>query len=71
MFVYDKKLITPDELLWAIKSNWEGFEEIRRIIINDDDKYGNGSMMADELMVRLTKFFADNKFSIIHCCIFF
>lgn len=59
-YVFDKKEISMEKFIEAIKANWKGYEELRRKIQNDSDKYGNGSDMADELMVKLTQFFADN-----------
>ena len=57
-YVFDKKEISLEEFVDILKSNWSSNERLRKIILNDKDKYGNGSGMADELMVRLTDFFA-------------
>lgn len=48
-FVYEKKRVTLPELLEILKKDWAGYEELRREIINDDAKYGNGSKEADVL----------------------
>ena len=45
------------ELVNALKSNWSGYEALRVRILRDTDKYGNGSPLADDLTVRLTRFF--------------
>ncbi|MBE7046417.1 MAG: hypothetical protein E7396_03275 [Ruminococcaceae bacterium] len=58
-FVYDKKLLTLSEMLDAIKNNWSGYENIRTIIWNDKDKYGNGSSLANEITKSLVDFMAD------------
>lgn len=59
-YVFDKKEISLEEFVDVLKSNWNSNERLRKIILNDKDKYGNGSDLADELMVRLTDFFAKN-----------
>ncbi|MDD3471063.1 MAG: pyruvate formate lyase family protein, partial [Thermoguttaceae bacterium] len=53
-FVYDRKVLSLQELTELLKRNWEGGEELRRKILADDDKYGNDSALADQLMVDLT-----------------
>ena len=58
-FVYDKKLMTLNEMREAIKNNWVGFERQRTIIWNDKDKYGNSSRMADEISRDLSAFMAN------------
>ena len=40
-YVYDKKIITLDELKKALKANWDGYEKLRMVITNDAEKYGN------------------------------
>lgn len=57
-YVFDKKEVTLEEFVDILKSNWSSNERLRKLILNDKDKYGNGSDLADELMVRLTDFFA-------------
>ena len=59
-YVFDKKEVTIKELTDILKNNWEGSEKLRRTILNDSDKYGNGSALADEIMVDLTDFIANN-----------
>jgi len=53
--VYDKKLVTLDELINALARNWEGFEELRREAVNAP-KYGHGEEKAD---VFAKRFFSD------------
>ena len=59
-YVFDQNLISLSELTQALVENWKGYEELQKKILSDKDKYGNGSAMADELTVKLTKFFAEN-----------
>lgn len=59
-YVYDTKEISLAELVEAMKKNWQGYEMLRRKILRDTDKYANGSELADSLMVRLTRFFAEH-----------
>lgn len=59
-YVFDKKEVSLEEFVDILENNWRGNERLRKIILNDKDKYGNGSAMADELMVKLADFFAKN-----------
>lgn len=47
--VYDKRLCTARELHDAVLANWEGYELLRRRIMNEAPHYGNGDPYADEL----------------------
>ena len=53
--VYDKKLITLDELKNVLAQNWEGYEELRREAVGLP-KYGHGETEADLFAGR---FFSD------------
>jgi len=48
--VYEDKKITMSQLLTAIKANWDGYEDIRRICLAAP-KYGNDDDYADSLVV--------------------
>ena len=50
--VYDEKKYTMDQLLDAIKSNWEGHEEMRLNFVKNAPKWGNDDNYVDEIMVR-------------------
>jgi pyruvate formate-lyase/glycerol dehydratase family glycyl radical enzyme len=53
--VFDDKKYTMDELLTALKANWEGYEEMHQAFLNAP-KYGNDDDYADEWAVKaLTK----------------
>jgi formate C-acetyltransferase len=45
--IYRDKKITWDQLLEAIKANWEGHEDLRQLCINGVPKYGNENDFAD------------------------
>ncbi len=45
--IYLDKKITWDELLLALKDNWEGHEDLRQLCINGVPKYGNDNDYAD------------------------
>lgn len=45
--VFDKKKITMNELLSAIKSNFEGKEELRQMLIHESPKFGNDNELVD------------------------
>jgi pyruvate formate-lyase/glycerol dehydratase family glycyl radical enzyme len=47
--VYDKRLCTARELYDAIMADWNGYELLRRRIMNEVPHYGNGDPYADEL----------------------
>ena len=48
--VFDKKLVSADEYLKAILNNWEGYEELRQIVLKKVPHYGNNDPYADEEM---------------------
>ena len=47
--VYDQKVITMNELLEALRKNFEGYERLRDRFINKTPKYGNDDDYADDL----------------------
>ena len=51
--VYDKKTISMRKLLAALKSNFEGAEDLRLRFVNKTPKYGNDDDYADDLMKRI------------------
>ena len=40
-FVYDEKIVTMQELIDALKSDWQGFEDLHILILNKGDFFGN------------------------------
>jgi formate C-acetyltransferase len=47
--VFEKKLCGARELYDAVMANWEGYEKLRQLAINEVPYYGNGDARADEL----------------------
>ena len=45
---FRKKLATTRELYDAVMNNWEGYEELRRVIQGSVPRYGNGDDQADQ-----------------------
>lgn len=64
-FVYDEKIITIDEMITALKADWDGFEDLRNAIqkkgkfFGNDDDTSNG--VADKFAKSLDKYFKDKK----------
>ena len=62
-FVFDEKLITMKELITALQSNWQGFEELRAIILKKGDFFGNdterSNYVAQKLHQSLYEFLKD------------
>lgn len=54
-FVFDDQLFTMGELIKALSVNWQGFEEIRAIIIKKGDFYGNDTERSNAIAQRLYK----------------
>ena len=52
--VFDKKLCTAEELISALKANFEGFDILHKKLLNIP-KYGMEDREADEMMARLLK----------------
>lgn len=50
--VLEDKKISMDQLITAMDANWEGYEEIRQMMLNAP-KYGNDDEYADEIAVRV------------------
>jgi len=48
-WVYDKKKISMEKLLNALKDNFEGEEKLRQMLMNEAPKYGNDDDYADEI----------------------
>jgi len=56
-YVFEKKLLTIPELLNVLDSDWSGFDELHRMILNDPCKFGNHDPEADAMLARLLKMF--------------
>ncbi|MGC8502461.1 trans-4-hydroxy-L-proline dehydratase [Desulfurella sp.] len=58
--VFEKKTIKPQDLLSMLKSNFEGFEVQRQIMLNKVPKYGNDDDYADTIMQEVFEEFFNN-----------
>ena len=57
--VYDRKKYTFEELVEAVRNNFEGNEVMRSIILTETPRFGSGSDEAVEVANRVTKFMKD------------
>jgi formate C-acetyltransferase len=64
--VYDKKVISREELADALRNNFEGYEQIRRMLLNAP-KFGNDNADADALAADVMRYtwqkMLDNEFT--------
>ncbi len=56
---FDKKLCTTRELYDAFMANWEGYEELHQIVLNEVPHYGNGDPEADQYVKFVADTYAD------------
>jgi formate C-acetyltransferase len=52
-FVFDDKRITLDDLIKAMREDFEGQERLRQLLLNRGPKYGNNDEDADRVMKRI------------------
>lgn len=57
--VFDERQISKEELLQALRDNYEGKEILRQRLLNAAPKYGNDIEWVDEIGHKWVKFFAD------------
>jgi len=57
--VYDEKKITMAHLLEALKANFDGYEDLRHMLINKAPKYGNDDDYADLMAKEVHDFIFD------------
>jgi len=57
--VYDRKAISVEELLEAMRSDFDGREPLRRMLANKTPAYGNDDAYADELAERAFELYYD------------
>lgn len=57
--VYEEKRVTMDEICEAMRTNYEGREDLRQMLLNDAPKYGNGDPYVDEIAAKFMKDFSD------------
>ena len=58
--VYDEKNFTMEELLSAMKADFQGYERIYNLVKNKTPKYGNDDDYADGLMKKVFNYFLDD-----------
>ena len=51
--IYEKQVLSLDELMDALKADFKGYEQLRQILLNKTPKYGNDDPRADDLMVQV------------------
>lgn len=52
-FVFDDKLVTMSELISALQNNWEGYEDLRTVILKKGDFFGNDTERSNAIARRL------------------
>lgn len=57
--VFEEKKVSMEELITALKDNWEGHERLHALVTNKVPKFGNDEDYVDEIAVRLLKDFED------------
>lgn len=48
--VFDKKKFSIEEFLSAMNKNYEGFDDLKNLLLNETPKYGNDNDYADEIL---------------------
>lgn len=54
-FVFDERKLTMKELVDVLKTDFEGKEELRQMLINDAPKFGNDDDYVDNIMAELER----------------
>jgi len=62
-FVYDDKQITMEELIEAIKDNFEGKENLRRMLSTKAPKYGNDDDYVDDIARKISRHWTEEVFT--------
>ena len=52
-FVYDEKLFSMQELLNALRANWQGYEDMRALILKKGAFFGNDDAISNEVAKRV------------------
>ncbi len=52
-FVFEENLLTMEELIDALEKNWEGYEDIRTVILKKGDFFGNDTARSNGIANRL------------------
>jgi formate C-acetyltransferase len=60
--VYETKQIAMSDLLTALKANFEGYENLRQMLINRAPKYGNDDPYADDVAREISRVWTEEAF---------
>lgn len=64
-FVFDDKIVSMKELVDAVKANWQGYEDLRTLILKKGDFFGNdtgrSNMVAQKIYQSLYEFLKGKK----------
>ena len=60
--VFDERKVSMEELLAALRSNFEGYEEMRQTLRNKAPKFGNDDPYADDLGREVSQFWTEEAF---------
>jgi len=52
-FVFEKKLVSIQELITAVQSNWKGYEDLRTLILRKGKFFGNDDELSNSVAQRL------------------
>ena len=52
-FVFDEKIVSMQELISAVQANWEGYEDLRTLIVNKGDFFGNDTERSNYVAQKL------------------
>jgi formate C-acetyltransferase len=58
--VYDEKRVTMDDLIKAVNSNFEGYEQLRQYIRGRIQKFGNNNEEVDSYALRIAEYFTSH-----------
>ena len=53
-FVFEEKTVTMESLLKALENNWEGFEELRNLVLKKGKFFGNNYELSDNVAKQFT-----------------
>jgi formate C-acetyltransferase len=54
-FVFEEQVVSMEELIRALSANWEGYGELRTLILKKASFFGNDAPVSNEMAQRLTK----------------
>jgi formate C-acetyltransferase len=60
--VFEERRVSMEELLAALRSNFEGYEELRQTLRNKAPKFGNDDPYADEVAREVSRFWTEEAF---------